>query len=110
MAGAAIAVARQFDAAPLVTELAKPFEHALSPHTLTSSRRQRVSMNYHNLTVIGLREELANRGLSGTGIKLKKDLIARLQQDDNDKADASSSVIKNKIRLWYWYPKLESET
>ncbi|KAH0393976.1 hypothetical protein KCU89_g11854, partial [Aureobasidium melanogenum] len=49
-------------------------------------------MNYTNLTVIGLREELANRGLSTTGIKLKKDLIARLQQDDNDKADASSAA------------------
>lgn len=52
-------------------------------------------MNYSNLTVIGLREELANRSLSATNIKLKKDLIARLQQDDNEKAGASSAVLKS---------------
>ncbi|KAG9669204.1 ATP-dependent DNA helicase, partial [Aureobasidium melanogenum] len=49
-------------------------------------------MDYNNLTVIGLREALAKRGLSTTGIKLKKDLVARLQQDDNDEADAPSAV------------------
>ncbi|KAG9861083.1 ATP-dependent DNA helicase, partial [Aureobasidium melanogenum] len=43
----------------------------------------------------GLREEMANRGLSATSIKLKKELIARLQQDDKDKADASSAAIKS---------------
>ncbi|KAG9750782.1 ATP-dependent DNA helicase, partial [Aureobasidium melanogenum] len=52
-------------------------------------------MNYSNLTSIGLREEMANRGLSATSIKLKKELIARLQQDDKDKADASSAAIKS---------------
>ncbi|KAH0025817.1 hypothetical protein KCU78_g4596, partial [Aureobasidium melanogenum] len=37
---------------------------------------------------------LADCGLSATGIKLEKDLIARLRQDnnDNDKADASSAT------------------
>ncbi|KEQ62728.1 ATP-dependent DNA helicase [Aureobasidium melanogenum CBS 110374] len=49
-------------------------------------------MDYNNLTVIGLREELAKRGLTAASIKLKKDLVARLQQDDNDEADASSAV------------------
>ncbi|KAG9680306.1 ATP-dependent DNA helicase, partial [Aureobasidium melanogenum] len=63
-------------------------------HSSDSSRRQRVNMNYTNLTVIGLREELAKRGLSASAIKLKKDLIARLQQDDKDKADASSAAIR----------------
>ncbi|KAK6007705.1 hypothetical protein QM012_004519 [Aureobasidium pullulans] len=54
-------------------------------------------MNYTHLTVIGLREELAIRGLSATGIKLKKDLVARLQQDDNDKADASAAAIESEV-------------
>ncbi|TIA33953.1 ATP-dependent DNA helicase [Aureobasidium pullulans] len=39
-------------------------------------------MDYNKLTVVQLRAEQTRRGLSSSGIKLKKDLIARLQQDD----------------------------
>jgi hypothetical protein len=60
-------------------------------------------MNYNNLTVAGLREELKTRDVSRTGIKLKKDLVARLQQDDTARAnanpDASNSVVKAEANL-----------
>ncbi|KAI5200943.1 DNA repair protein [Aureobasidium subglaciale] len=41
-------------------------------------------MNYNHLTVAGLQEELLNRSLSHKDIKLKKHMVARLQQDDID--------------------------
>ncbi|KAI4721731.1 ATP-dependent DNA helicase [Aureobasidium sp. EXF-10727] len=57
-------------------------------------------MNYHNLTVVGLREEFTRRGLSSTGIRLKKDMIARLQQHDNDNnVNAPSSVVKSEPNI-----------
>jgi RecQ family ATP-dependent DNA helicase len=50
-----------------------------------------VDMNYNNLTVIGLREEMSRREIPSTGIRLKKDLVARLLLDDKDKATANAS-------------------
>ncbi|KAI4808855.1 ATP-dependent DNA helicase, partial [Aureobasidium sp. EXF-8846] len=48
-------------------------------------------MNYDKLTVVVLREELQRRGISSSGIRLKKELVARLQQDDTDKANADAA-------------------
>ncbi|THX89374.1 ATP-dependent DNA helicase [Aureobasidium pullulans] len=50
-------------------------------------------MDYNKLTVVQLRAEQTRRGLSSSGIKLKKDLIARLQQDDAE-SEASTDAIQ----------------
>ncbi|THY42825.1 ATP-dependent DNA helicase [Aureobasidium pullulans] len=50
-------------------------------------------MDYNKLTVVQLRAEQTRRGLSSSGIKLKKDLIARLQQDDAE-SEANTDAIQ----------------
>jgi RecQ family ATP-dependent DNA helicase len=69
-------------------------DHVLNtrPYRIRHVTADAFKMNYNNLTVAGLREELNNRNLSHTGIRLKKDLVARLQQDDTDKANADAPV------------------
>ncbi|THW27596.1 ATP-dependent DNA helicase [Aureobasidium pullulans] len=50
-------------------------------------------MDYNKLTVVQLRAEQTRRGLSSSGIKLKKDLIARLQEDDAE-SEANTDAIQ----------------
>ncbi|THW26899.1 ATP-dependent DNA helicase [Aureobasidium pullulans] len=50
-------------------------------------------MDYNKLTVVQLRAEQTRRGLSNSGIKLKKDLIARLQEDDAE-SEANTDAIQ----------------
>ena len=46
-------------------------------------------MDYNQLTVIKLKEELKERGIPSTSLKLKKDLVDRLVQDDEEKATSA---------------------
>ncbi|KAI5276675.1 hypothetical protein E4T47_00384 [Aureobasidium subglaciale] len=52
-------------------------------------------MDYNQLTVAKLKDELKERDIPNTGLKLKKDYIDRLEQDDSEKALEQPAVSPN---------------
>ncbi|KAI5208516.1 hypothetical protein E4T39_01175 [Aureobasidium subglaciale] len=52
-------------------------------------------MDYNQLTVAKLKDELKGRDIPNTGLKLKKDYVDRLEQDDSEKALEQPAVSPN---------------